>query len=113
MRNPFAKAVFLMFAVSEVHPFSDGNGRISRIVLNSVLTAAGEAKVLVPTVFRTDYIGALRKLTRNGDPSVLIDAMRRLQEFSSKLEAEDFDRLKFTLERSNAFCDDDSQILRF
>ena len=113
LRNPFARAIFLMFAVSEVHPFSDGNGRISRIVLNSVLTAAGEAKVLVPTVFRTDYIGALRKLTRNGDPTVLIDAMRRLQEFSTHLKAEDFDQLKFTLERSNAFCDDDSRILRF
>ena len=113
LRNPFARAVFLMFAVSEVHPFSDGNGRISRIVLNSVLTAAGEAKVLVPTVFRTDYIGALRKLTRNGDPAVLINAMKRLQEFSTHLEAEDFDRLKFTLEQSNAFCDDDSRILRF
>ena len=102
-----------MFAVSEVHPFADGNGRISRIVLNSVLTAAGEAKILVPTVFRTDYIGALRKLTRNGDPAVLIDAMKRLQSFSARLFAEDFDQLKLTLEQSNAFCDDDSQILKF
>ena len=113
LRHPFARAVFLMFAVSEIHPFADGNGRISRIVLNSVLTAAGEAKVLVPTVFRTDYIGSLRRLTRNGDPAVLVEAMRRLQDFSARLSAEDFDRLKSTLEQSNAFCDDDSQILRF
>ena len=113
LRHPFARAVFLMFAVSEIHPFADGNGRISRIVLNSVLTAAGEAKILVPTVFRTDYIGSLRRLTRNGDPAVLIEAMRRLQEFSARLAAEDFDRLRSTLEQSNAFCDDDSQILRF
>ena len=113
LRAPFARAIFLMFAVSEVHPFADGNGRISRIVLNSVLTAAGEAKILVPTVFRTDYIGALRKLTRNGDPAVLIDAMKRLQAFSARLSADDFDRLKLTLEQSNAFCDDDSLILRF
>ena len=66
----------------------------------------------MPTVFRTDYIGSLRRLTRNGDPAVLIEAMRRLQEFGARLAAEDFDRLKSTLEQANAFCDD-SQILRF
>ena len=60
-----------------------------------------------------NIIGALRKLTRSGDPAVFIAAMKRLQEFSARLEAEDFDRLRSTLEQSNAFCDDDSRILRF
>src|SRR5882672_1029512 len=32
LEQPMAKALFAMFVVSEVHPFADGNGRISRLI---------------------------------------------------------------------------------
>lgn len=32
--DPFQRAVFMMFLVSEVHPFTGGNGRIARIMLH-------------------------------------------------------------------------------
>ncbi len=35
LREPFAKAVFMMFLCSEVHPFTDGNGRVSRVMMNA------------------------------------------------------------------------------
>jgi Fic family protein len=35
--------------ISEVHPFMDGNGRISRIMMNAELTAAGMPKIIIPT----------------------------------------------------------------
>ena len=113
LRHPFARAVFVLFVTSEVHPFADGNGRISRIMMNAELTAAAQAKILVPTVFRPDYIGALRRLSRDGDPSVLVSAMLRLWDFSRWLSSGDFESLKSRLEESNAFSDDEGKILRF
>ena len=113
IRHPFARAVFVLFVTSEVHPFADGNGRVSRIMMNAELTAAGQAKVLVPTVFRPDYIGALRRLSRNGDPSVLIAAMTRLRDFCRRLSGEDFSAMRRQLEDANAFRDDENFILRF
>ena len=113
IRHPFARAVFLLFVTSEVHPFSDGNGRVSRLMMNSELTAAGKAKIIVPTVYRPDYIGALRRLSRDRDPKVLIAAMSRLWDYGNWLGNGDFNILKSRLEASNAFCDDEGTILRF
>ncbi len=111
--HPFSRAVFVLFVTSEVHPFADGNGRISRIMMNAELTAAGQAKVIVPTVFRPDYIGALRRLSRNGDPSVLVKAMTRLRDFSRRLIGDDISAMRRQLEESNAFKDDDNFTLQF
>ena len=113
IRHPFARAVFILFVTSEVHPFTDGNGRLSRIMMNSVLAADGMCRILVPTVFRPDYIGALRRLSRDRDPAALIDAMSRLYDFSRWLSCGDFETLNRRLESSNAFSDDESEILRF
>ena len=113
LRHPFARALFMLFMTSEVHPFEDGNGRISRLVMNAELVSAGQAKVIVPTVFRQDYIGALRRLSRNGDPDVLIAAMNRLRDFSRRLSCDSFDTARRQLEASSAFSDDDGDILRF
>ena len=113
IRHPFARAVFIMFLTSEVHPFADGNGRISRLMMNAELTAAGQTKIIVPTVFRPDYIGALRRLSRDGDPEVLVAAMARLWDFGRWLSCGDFETIKNRLEKSGAFSDDDGEILRF
>ena len=37
LQNPMARAIYAMFLVAEVHPFSDGNGRIARIMMNAEL----------------------------------------------------------------------------
>ena len=62
-----ARAIFLQFLVSEWHPFDDGNGRLSRIMMNAELHAAGEYKLIVPTVHRDSYLNGLRKATRDGN----------------------------------------------
>ena len=43
-------AAFMLFLVSEVHPFIDGNGRVARIMMNAELVAGGQVKILIPTV---------------------------------------------------------------
>ena len=113
LRHPFARAVFMLFMVSEVHPFTDGNGRMSRIMMNAELVAANQSKIIIPTVFRTDYLGALRQLSRKNNPHTLIKAMQRVRQFSFKLHDEDFDNLRNYLNQCNAFKDEDGYILQF
>lgn len=111
--SPFAKAVFMLFMVSEIHPFADGNGRISRIMMNAELTSAGQSKIIIPTVFRDDYLGALRRLTRKQDPSVLIKAMGRVRLFSNNIRGDNYEAVRSYLESTNAFKDEEGYILRF
>lgn len=106
--DPFAKAIYMMFMVSEVHPFMDGNGRLSRIMMNAELVKADQTRIIVPTVFREDYILSLRKLTRQKDPSAYITVMTKLQHFSDNLYGTDFKELKEYLAACNAY-DEPSQ----
>lgn len=113
LTSPFAKALFILFMISEIHPFKDGNGRISRIMMNAELVHADQSKIIIPTVFREDYLNGLRRLTRKGDPSVIIRAMSRVRLFSTKIIGENFDDTRRYLERTNAFKDGDEYILKF
>jgi len=56
---PFSRAVFMMFLISEVHPFDDGNGRLARLAMNAELTVAGQHRILVPLIVRNDYLAGL------------------------------------------------------
>ena len=113
LESPFAKALFMLFMISEVHPFNDGNGRISRIMMNAELVHADQSKIIIPTVFREDYLNALRRLTRKGDPSVIVRAISRVRQFSANITGEDFVATKEYLEKCYAFKDGDGYILRF
>lgn len=108
LTDPFAKAIFMMFMISEVHPFNDGNGRIARIMMNAEFVRADQSRIIVPTVFREDYILALRKLTRHQDPLTYINVMTKLHQFSDNLYGTDFTELKNYLAACNAY-DDPSQ----
>ena len=103
LKDPFARAVFMMFMISEVHPFNDGNGRIARIMMNAELVKAEQTRIIVPTVFREDYLLALRKLTRKKDPSAYVNVMVKLQRFSDNLYGSDFTDLKEYLRLCNAY----------
>jgi hypothetical protein len=96
-------AVFAMFVVSEVHPFADGNGRVARIAMNSELVSAHQSRIIIPTVFREDYLGALRRLSRQDDPSVLIKALRYTQNWTSRIDFTDLQVATEQIEATHAF----------
>lgn len=108
-----AKAIFMMFMISEIHPFLDGNGRIARVMMNAELSKAGESKIIIPNVFRDDYLLALRKLTRQREPEIFIKAMLRVRKFSSMIYGEDFNAMREFLNSTNAFSDSNETILKF
>jgi hypothetical protein len=113
LTNPFARAAFMMFMVSEVHPFDDGNGRIARIMMNAELVNKGESKIIIPNVYRDDYILTLRKLTREKGPSIYIKMLEKAFEFSSNVYFEDFDEMLNYLEKCNCFYEsDEGKILK-
>ena len=93
----------MMFMISEVHPFNDGNGRVARVMMNAELVRADQSRIIVPTVFREDYILALRKLTRHKDPLAYINVMTKLHQFSDNLYGTDFTELKNYLAACNAY----------
>jgi Fic family protein len=103
--HPFAKAAFIMFVLSEVHPFLDGNGRIARIMMNAELVKAGQSKIIIPSVYRDDYLGALRKLTRQSDPKPYIAMLQRVNEFSENIFGDDYNVMLDYLKQCNSFSE--------
>jgi fido (protein-threonine AMPylation protein) len=97
------RAIFMMFIVTEIHPFVDGNGRIARIMMNAELVHAGESRIIVPTVYREDYLLALRRLSRSGDPTAYIRMLLRAQAFSSNIDFSDYQKALKQLNQCNAF----------
>jgi len=112
LQEPFAKAAYIMFMISETHPFLDGNGRIARVMMNAELVKANQTRIIIPTVYRDDYLGALRRLTRNDDPSVYIRMLQRTQEFSASLLASNMQELENHLTLSNSFKEHDEAKLK-
>ncbi len=103
LQHPFAKAVYMMFMLSEVHPFLDGNGRIARVMMNAELCSKGLSKIIIPTVYREDYMGALKKLTKQRDADAYIRMMLRAWEFSSNIHDESLESMEKYLITCNAF----------
>jgi hypothetical protein len=107
LTDPLARALMAMFVVSEVHPFADGNGRTARIAINAHLTQAGLARVMVPTVYREDYLLPLKALSQNREPTAYIRSMVRAQRWSAAFNYDqDVHKLREALTVCNAFKED-------
>jgi hypothetical protein len=105
LHEPFARAAFMMFLISDVHPFMDGNGRIARIMTNAELLAEGQHRIIIPTVYREDYLLALRSLTRQGRTDPFLRMLDRAQDFVSRIDFQDMDAALAILRGANAFSE--------
>lgn len=105
LETAFARAVYMMFLVSEVHPFADGNGRIARIMTNAELVAAGEERILVPTVYRANYLSALKALSQARNPEPLVRTLDFAQRWVAATPWTDLEGTRVVLERGHAFMD--------
>ena len=103
--TPFARAIMLMFVVSEVHPFDDGNGRVARALMNAELVAGGDRRILVPTVYRNDYLTGLRTLSRTAGPKAFVQVMDHAQEYTARIDFTDYDHALAVLVETDAFME--------
>jgi fido (protein-threonine AMPylation protein) len=102
---PLHRAIFMMFLISEVHPFADGNGRAARIMMNAELAATGESRIIVPTVYRNNYLMALKALSQNGITGALVRTLDFAQRYTAAVDFAELDRARFILDRTHAFAD--------
>jgi hypothetical protein len=105
LTSPLHRAIFMMFVVSEVHPFADGNGRAARIMMNAELVSAGENRIIVPTVYRNNFLIALKALSQNGIAGALVRTMDFAQRYTAAVDFADLDRARLILDRTYAFAD--------
>lgn len=80
-----ARALYVLFLIAEVHPFKDGNGRISRLGMNAELEQAGQARLIIPTSLRSDYFSVLEALTLQHNPEPFISFGHKLVDINSRI----------------------------
>jgi hypothetical protein len=102
---PLHRAVFMMFLVAEVHPFADGNGRTARLMMNAELVAAGESRIIVPAVYRNNYLVALKALSQNGITGALLRMLDFAQRYTAAVDFSKLERARLILDRTHAFAD--------
>jgi len=66
--HPVEYAVLVHKRLVFIHPFEDGNGRVSRLAMNTALIQDGYLPIIVPPILRTEYIEALRVADKDDVP---------------------------------------------
>jgi Fic family protein len=68
--HPVEFAALLHKRFVSVHPFIDGNGRLTRLLMNTALIQDGYMMAIIPPVLRSEYISLLEKAHTNDKPFV-------------------------------------------
>lgn len=69
-----------------MHPFTDGNGRVARLMMNAELVRAGEVRIVIPTVYRLNHLSALRAATRTGNDAALIATLAFARRWTARVD---------------------------
>ena len=96
------RAAYLMFVTSEVHPYSDGNGRVARALMNAALVAGGYPRVIILTGYRDDYLSALNALSKQSEANPFARMIDRAQQYVSELPFDDYEATESLLEATGA-----------
>ena len=77
--HPIIKAALLHGELVKIHPFVDGNGRTSRLVMNLSLMNSGYLPVIIKKDKRLDYYNALDKAHTTGDYTDFVKLVNKLE----------------------------------
>ena len=64
----------------KIHPFIDGNGRTSRLIMNYQLMSGGYLPISIPKEERLKYFECLENYALHGDLSMFISLIAALEE---------------------------------
>ena len=65
--NAAVRVVLGHFFFVYIHPFMDGNGRVGRFLMNTLLASGGHSWLVIPVQRRSDYMQALEEASVNQD----------------------------------------------
>ena len=102
LEGAMGRALLAMFVVAEVHPFDDGNGRSARLVMNRELAAAGLQRIIIPTVYRNDYLRGLRGLSTAGATDSYMQIMHFASRWTASIDWNSIDSAVLDLNATNA-----------
>lgn len=83
--HPVIQAAQIHKELVTIHPFSDGNGRVARLAMNTLLIQQGYMPVQIYPVTRQEYIDSLRQAQVHGDDADFIELILQ-QEIESQKE---------------------------
>ena len=78
--NPIEYAAWTHAEFVRIHPFIDGNGRTSRLIMNYQLMSKGFLPISIAKENRLDYYNALEEYAVNGDLKLFADLIADLEE---------------------------------
>ena len=70
-------------------------------------------ELIIPAVYRDDYLLSLRKLTRHREADAYIRMLIRIHEFSATITGDNMDEMQNILEKANAFLEANDGKLSF
>ena len=86
--NPILKAILFKVCFIKIHPFRDGNGRLSRLLLNYMLVRNGFPTVTIRGTHKDEYFNALNVAIEDNDFTPIIELVtenlnQRLNQYST------------------------------
>jgi fido (protein-threonine AMPylation protein) len=89
--HPVARAAWLHYRLTVIHPFTDWNGRIARLLLNHTLMRDGYLPILIRRDERLKYYETLEKADRgNPEPLVRFIAAKELESIREFVTGPDY-----------------------
>jgi Fic family protein len=76
--EPAVRVVLGHFIFVYIHPYVDGNGRMGRFLMNTMLASGGYPWTVIPVEERNEYLAALEKASVDGNIGPFAEFLAKL-----------------------------------